>query len=111
MEVPADQVLVGDVVMVRPGEKIPVDGVIIESQASIDESMITGEPFAVEKKTGDKVTGGTVNGVGTFVMRAERVGTETLLAQIVKMVSEAQRSRAPVQRLADKVSGYFVPAY
>lgn len=87
-----------------------MDGVIIEGQASIDESMITGEAFAVEKKTGDKVTVGTVNGVGMFVMRAERVRAETLLAQIVKMVSEAQRSRAPVQRLADKASGYFVPA-
>jgi len=109
-DVPLDSVEKGNRLRVRPGEKVPVDGVIIEGGASIDESMITGESFPVEKKTGDKVTGGTVNGTGTFIMRAERVGAETLLSQIVEMVSEAQRSRAPIQRLADKVSGYFVPA-
>ncbi|MFH1370146.1 MAG: heavy metal translocating P-type ATPase [Planctomycetota bacterium] len=108
-DIPLDNVEKGNHLRVRPGEKVPVDGVIIEGGASIDESMITGESFPVEKKTGDKVTGGTVNGTGTFIMRAERVGAETLLAQIVEMVSEAQRSRSPIQRLADKVSGYFVP--
>jgi Cu+-exporting ATPase len=100
----------GDRLRVRPGEKIPVDGVVIEGKSSVDESMITGEPIPVEKSKGDRVTGGTVNGTGGFIMRAERVGSETLLAQIVRMVSEAQRSRAPIQRLADTVSSYFVPA-
>jgi len=95
---------------VRPGEKIPVDGVVLEGRSTVDESMITGEPIPVEKATGDPVTGATVNGTGGFVMRAERVGGDTLLAQIVQMVSEAQRSRAPIQRLADVVAGYFVPA-
>jgi Cu+-exporting ATPase len=95
---------------VRPGEKIPVDGVVLEGASSIDESMITGEPLPVEKHPGDRVTGATINGTGGFVMRAERVGAETLLAQIVAMVAEAQRSRAPIQRLADVVSSYFVPA-
>ncbi len=109
-DIALDSVAKGDHLRVRPGEKVPVDGVNIEGQASIDESMITGESIPVEKKTGDKVTGGTVNGTGTFIMRAERVGAETLLSQIVEMVSEAQRSRAPIQRLADKVSRYFVPA-
>jgi len=109
-DVALDSVVKGDHLRVRPGEKVPVDGVVIEGQTSIDESMITGESFPVEKKTPARVTGGTVNGTGTFIMRAERVGAETLLSQIVEMVSEAQRSRAPIQRLADKVSGYFVPA-
>lgn len=100
----------GDRLRVRPGEKIPVDGRVIEGMSSVDESMISGEPIPVEKTAGSRVTGGTVNGTGTFVMQAERVGSETLLARIVQMVSEAQRSRAPIQRLADKVAGYFVPA-
>jgi Cu+-exporting ATPase len=109
-DVPLDRVKPGDRLRVRPGEKIPVDGVVLEGTTSIDESMVTGEPIPVEKTKGSKVTGGTVNGTGSFVMRAERVGSDTLLAQIVRMVSEAQRSRAPIQKLADVVSGYFVPA-
>jgi len=100
----------GNLLRVRPGEKVPVDGSVVEGYSSVDESLVTGEPIPVEKGTGDRVTGGTINGAGTFVMRAERVGKETLLAQIVRMVGEAQRSRAPIQRLADVVSGYFVPA-
>ncbi|HEY5869413.1 MAG TPA: heavy metal translocating P-type ATPase [Candidatus Tectomicrobia bacterium] len=108
-DVPLDQVQPGDRLRVRPGEKVPVDGVVLEGASAIDESMITGEPIPVEKVAGDHVTGGTVNGTGGLVMRAERVGAETLLAQIVHMVSEAQRSRAPIQRLADVVSAYFVP--
>jgi P-type Cu+ transporter len=109
-DVPLDQVQVGDRLRVRPGEKVPVDGVLLEGYSSIDESMVSGESIPIEKVTGAKVTGGTVNGTGGFVMRAERVGADTLLSQIVKMVSEAQRSRAPIQRLADRVSSYFVPA-
>ena len=109
-EVPLDQVSVGDRLRVRPGEKVPVDGVVIEGASAIDESMLSGEPIPVEKTDGDAVTGATVNGTGGFVMRAERVGRDTVLAQIVTMVSEAQRSRAPIQRVADVVSGYFVPA-
>ena len=109
-DVPLDQVHPGDRLRVRPGEKVPVDGVVLEGTSAIDESMITGEPIPVEKVAGDQVTGGTVNGTGGLVMRAERVGAETLLAQIVHMVSEAQRSRAPIQRVADVVSAYFVPA-
>jgi Cu+-exporting ATPase len=109
-DVPLDQVQVGDRLRVHPGEKVPVDGIVVEGHSSIDESMISGEPFPVEKIAGAKVTAGTVNGTGGFVMRAERVGADTLLSQIVKMVSEAQRSRAPIQRLADRVSSYFVPA-
>lgn len=109
-DVPLDHVHVGDRLRVRPGEKIPVDGAVHEGSSSVDESMISGEPIPVEKSRGDRVVGGTVNGKGAFVMRAERVGSETLLAQIVQMVSEAQRSRAQIQRLADVVSGYFVPA-
>ena len=108
-DVPLDQVNPGDRLRVRPGEKIPVDGVVLEGRSSVDESMITGEPIPVEKQPGDRVTGATVNGTGSLVMRAERVGSETLLAQIVQMVSEAQRSRAPIQKLADVVAGYFVP--
>ena len=108
-DVPLDHVHVGDRLRVRPGEKIPVDGVVLEGSSAVDESMISGEPIPVEKGRGDRVVGGTVNGKGAFVMRAERVGSETLLAQIVQMVSEAQRSRAQIQRLADVVSGYFVP--
>ncbi len=109
-DVPLDQVQVGDRLRVRPGEKIPTDGVVVEGASSVDESMVTGEPIPVEKVPDSKVTGGTVNGTGSFVMRAERVGGDTLLAQIVRMVSEAQRSRAPIQKLADMVSSYFVPA-
>jgi Cu+-exporting ATPase len=104
------QVKPGDRLRVRPGERVPVDGVIREGASAIDESMVTGEPMPVEKIAGDKVTGGTLNTSGSFIMEAERVGNETMLAQIVKLVSEAQRSRAPMQRLADKVAGYFVPA-
>ena len=108
-DIPLEQVQVGDLLRVRPGEKIPVDGVVTEGRSSVDEAMVTGEPIPVEKEPGNKVTGGTVNGTGGFVMRAERIGSETLLAQIVRMVGEAQRSRAPIQRLADLVSSYFVP--
>jgi P-type Cu+ transporter len=110
MDVPLEQVKTGDRLRVRPGERVPVDGVVLEGASAIDESMVTGEPIPVEKKTADHVTGGTVNATGSFVMRAERVGSDTLLAQIVRMVSEAQRSRAPIQRLADVVSSWFVPA-
>jgi Cu+-exporting ATPase len=109
-DVPLDQVQVGDLLRVRPGEKIPVDGVVVEGSSAVDEAMVTGEPIPVEKQAGHSVIGATMNGTGSFVMRAERVGAETLLAQIVQMVSEAQRSRAPIQKLADVVSGYFVPA-
>jgi Cu+-exporting ATPase len=109
-DIPLDQVHPGDLLRVRPGEKVPVDGVVTEGRSSVDESMVTGEPIPVEKTEGDKVTGGTVNATGGFVMRAERVGADTLLAQIVRMVGDAQRSRAPIQRLADVVSAYFVPA-
>jgi P-type Cu+ transporter len=109
-DVPLAEVKVGDRLRVRPGEKVPVDGTVLEGRSSVDESMITGEPMPVEKEPGARVTGATVNGTGGFVMRAERVGAETLLAQIVRMVSEAQRSRAPIQRLADVVAGIFVPA-
>jgi len=108
-EVPLDQVKVGDWLRVVPGDKVPVDGAVVEGHSSVGESMITGEPLPVEKAVGDKVTGGTVNGAGSFVMRAERVGSDTLLGQIVNMVAEAQRSRAPIQGLADKVAGIFVP--
>ncbi len=108
-DIPLEQVQVGDKLRVRPGEKVPVDGVVIEGKTSIDESMVTGEPIPVEKTPGSKVTGGTVNATGSLVMRAERVGSDTLLAQIVRLVGEAQRSRAPIQRLADVVSSYFVP--
>ena len=109
IDVPLAQVQPGDQLRVRPGEKIPVDGVVLQGSSSVDESMITGEPIPVEKMPAAKVTGATVNGAGTLIMRAERVGSETLLAHIVRMVSEAQRSRAPVQKLADVISAYFVP--
>jgi P-type Cu+ transporter len=109
-EVPLELVKVGNQLRVRPGDKVPVDGTVIEGRSSVDESMITGEPMPVDKSAGDKVTGGTVNGTGSFVMEARRVGSDTLLAQIVEMVGRAQRSRAPIQGLADKVAGYFVPA-
>jgi Cu+-exporting ATPase len=109
-DIPLEAVVPGQRLRVRPGEKAPVDGAVLEGHSSVDESMITGEPVPVEKSPGDKVTGGTVNTTGSFVMRAERVGSDTLLAQIVRMVAEAQRSRAPIQKLADTVSGWFVPA-
>jgi Cu+-exporting ATPase len=109
-DIPLDQVKVGDLLRVRPGEKIPVDGVVLEGDSAIDESMITGESMPVGKATGSRVIGATINGTGSFVIRAERVGSETLLAQIVQMVSQAQRSRAPIQRLADQVAAWFVPA-
>ena len=108
-DVPLEQVHVGDRLRVRPGERIPVDGVVIEGKSTVDESMVTGEPIPIEKTAASKVTGGTVNATGQFVMQAERVGSDTLLSQIVRMVSEAQRSRAPIQRLADTVSAWFVP--
>ena len=109
-DVPLDRVKPGDRLRVRPGERIPVDGVVLEGRSSVDESMITGEPVPLEKAAGNPLTAGTINGTGTLEMRAERVGSETLLAGIVRMVSEAQRSRAPIQRLADSVASYFVPA-
>ena len=109
-DISLEQVKPGDSLRVRPGEKIPVDGVVIEGSTSIDEAMVTGEPIPVEKRVNDQVIGATVNGSGTIIMRAERVGAETLLSQIVQMVAEAQRSRAPIQKLADRVAAYFVPA-
>jgi Cu+-exporting ATPase len=110
MDVPVAEIEIGDLLRIRPGEKVPVDGIVVEGNSSVDESMVTGEPVPSEKSAGAKVVGGTINGTGTLVMRAERVGSATLLAQIVKMVGEAQRTRAPIQRLADQVSGIFVPA-
>lgn len=109
-DVPLEQVKVGDRLRVRPGERVPVDGVVLEGVTWVDESMVTGESFPVEKPPGARVTGGTMNGAGGILIRAERVGRETLLARIVQMVSDAQRSRAPIQRIADRVAGYFVPA-
>jgi Cu+-exporting ATPase len=109
-DVSLDAVQAGDHLRVRPGEKVPVDGVVLEGRSAVDESMLTGEPIPVEKGPGDRVVGATVNQTGSFVLRAERVGSETLLAQIVQMVAAAQRSRAPIQRLADRVSAWFVPA-
>jgi P-type Cu+ transporter len=108
-DIPLEQVQPGNLLRVRPGEKVPVDGRVVEGRSAVDESMVTGEPLPVEKNINDQVTGGTINNTGSFVMRAERVGGETLLAQIVRMVSEAQRSRAPIQRLADWVAAWFVP--
>jgi Cu+-exporting ATPase len=110
LDVALDQVRPGETLRVRPGERVPVDGDLLDGASAVDESMISGEPMPVEKSAGDKVTGGTLNTSGSFVMRAERVGSETTLAQIVKLVSEAQRSRAPMQRLVDKVAAIFVPA-
>jgi Cu+-exporting ATPase len=109
-DIPLEDVVPGDRLRVRPGEKVPVDGVVLEGRSAVDESMITGEPVPAEKNPGDKVTGATVNTTGSFVMRAERVGSDTLLAQIVAMVAEAQRSRAPIQKLVDIISAWFVPA-
>ena len=109
-EIAVNEIQKGDVLRVRPGEKVPIDGVIIDGKSNVDESMITGEPMPVTKQAGEKVIGATVNQTGSFLMRAERIGSETVLAQIVQMVADAQRSRAPIQKLADRVSGYFVPA-
>ena len=109
-DIPLDQVKVGDQLRIRPGEKVPVDGIVLEGSSSIDESMISGEPIPVSKHPGDKLIGATVNATGSLIMEAEKVGSETLLARIVQMVAEAQRSRAPIQKLADQVAGYFVPA-
>jgi P-type Cu+ transporter len=108
--VPLAEVKVGDVLRVRPGDKVPIDGTVVEGRSAVDEAMLTGEPIPVEKTKGDRVTGGTLNGTGSFDMRVDRTGAETTLAQVVEMVASAQRSRAPIQRLADTVSGYFVPA-
>src|ERR1019366_7600462 len=108
-DVPLEAVVVGNKLRVRPGEKVPVDGVVLEGNSSVDESLVTGEPIPSEKDPGDKVVGATMNGTGSFLMKAEKVGAETLLSRIVSMVAEAQRSRAPIQKLADTVSGYFVP--
>jgi len=110
LDVPVENIAPGDSLRVRPGEKVPVDGIVTDGSSSVDESLVTGEPIPVEKAAGSRVIGGTVNSTGSFLMRAERVGSETLLAQIVRMVGEAQRSRAPVQQLADRVASYFVPA-
>jgi Cu+-exporting ATPase len=110
VDIPSAQVAVGDRLRIRPGEKIPVDGIVEDGESAVDESMVTGEPIPVAKESGTRLTGGTINGTGTLLMRAERVGSNTLLAQIVRMVSEAQRTRAPIQRVADTVAGYFVPA-
>ena len=108
-EVPLEQVQIGDRLRVRPGDSVPVDGIVVEGRSAVDESMVTGELMPVEKEPGAKVIGGTINGTGSLVMRAEKVGSDTMLARIVHMVAEAQRSRAPIQRLADTVSGWFVP--
>lgn len=108
-DVPLEVVTVGDRLRVRPGEKVPVDGMVLEGISSIDESMLTGEPMPVQKQANDRVVGATINGTGSFVMRADKIGADTLLARIVKMVAEAQRSRAPIQKLADTVAGWFVP--
>jgi len=109
-DVPLDDVHLGDRLRVRPGEKVPVDGLVLEGTSAVDESMVSGEAIPVEKNPGDRVVGATVNGTGSFILKAERVGAETLLARIVRMVAEAQRSRAPIQKLADQVAGWFVPA-
>ena len=109
-DIPLEHVAVGDTLRVRPGEKVPVDGIVVEGRSSVDEAMISGEPIPVEKFEGTKLTGATVNGTGSMLMKAERVGRDTMLSQIVRMVADAQRSRAPIQALADKVSGWFVPA-
>ena len=108
IEIPLEEVMAGDLLKVKPGEKIPVDGIIFKGDAVIDESMITGEPIPVEKAKDDKVTGGTINGKTAFEMKAEKVGKDTLLAQIIEMVNTASRSRAPIQKLADTVAKYFV---
>ena len=109
-DVPIEQIKIGDKLRVRPGEKVPIDGVVVEGNSSVDESMITGEPIPVEKTEGEKVIGATVNSAGSLIIRAEKIGSDTLLSQIVQMVADAQRSKAPIQKLADQVAGYFVPA-
>uniref|UniRef100_UPI0024695F06 HAD-IC family P-type ATPase n=1 Tax=Chromohalobacter sp. 296-RDG TaxID=2994062 RepID=UPI0024695F06 len=109
-EVSLDKVQVGDRLRVRPGDKVPLDGEVLEGRSNIDESMVTGEPLAVRKEAGNSVIGGSINGQGSFIMRADKVGRDTMLSQIVQMVASAQRSRAPIQGLADKVAGVFVPA-
>src|SRR5438067_1331245 len=109
-DVPVDHLRPGDLLRVRPGEKIPTDGTVTEGSSAVDESMVSGEPIPVEKEPGAKVIGGTINGTGSLLVRADKVGSDTLLAQIVRMVSEAQRSRAPIERLVNVVAGYFVPA-
>ena len=108
-DIPVEQVVVGDLVRVRPGEKVPVDGVVTEGRSALDESMLTGESLPVEKEPGDTVIGATLNKTGSFVFRATKVGRDTTLAQIVRLVEEAQGSKAPMQRLADTISSYFVP--
>ncbi|MGH9435795.1 MAG: HAD-IC family P-type ATPase, partial [Terriglobia bacterium] len=108
-DVPLDRIHAGDLLRVRPGEKVPVDGIVVEGASSVDESMVTGESIPAAKTAGARVTGGTVNGTGSFLMQAERVGSDTLLSQIVRLVAEAQRTRAPIQRVADRVAAYFVP--
>src|SRR5262249_55519331 len=108
-DVPVETVVPGDLIRVRPGEKVPVDGVIVEGQSTLDESMLTGEPVPVAKGPGDRVTGATLNRTGTFAFRAERVGRDTVLAQVVRLVEAAQGSKAPIQALADRVSAVFVP--
>ena len=109
-EIPVEDVVVGDQVVIRPGEKIPVDAVVLSGSSAVDESMVTGEPMPVTKRAGDFVVGATINGTGSLRVRAAKVGSETMLAQIIKMVQQAQASKAPIQRLADVVSGFFVPA-
>src|SRR5262249_40507356 len=109
-DVPLDRVAVGDVLRVRPGEKVPVDGVVLDGRSAVDESMLSGEPIPVEKGPGDKVVGATLNGSGALKIRADKVGADTLLARIVRLVGDAQRSRAPVERLVNRVARYFVPA-
>ncbi len=109
-DVPIDQIKIGDKLRVRPGEKVPIDGIVVEGSSSVDESMITGEPIPVEKTEGEKVIGATVNSTGSLIIKAEKIGSDTLLSQIVQMVADAQRSKAPIQKLADQVAGYFVPA-
>lgn len=109
-DVPVEEIQVGDLIRIRPGEKVPVDGVVVSGASSVDESMVTGEPMPVEKAEGSKLVGATINGTGSLLMRTEKIGKDTLLSQIVQMVSEAQRSRAPIQKLVDQVSAFFVPA-
>ena len=108
-EIAIEDIQVGDLLRIRPGEKVPVDGVVTEGSSHIDEFMVTGEPMPVEKEIGSKVIGATVNANGSIIIRAEKVGRDTMLSQIVKMVADAQRSRAPIQRMADMVAGWFVP--
>jgi Cu+-exporting ATPase len=109
-EIPLERIQLGDRLRVRPGDGVPVDGEVLEGKGAVDESMVTGESMPSVKRSGDKLIGGTVNGTGSLIMRADKVGADTVLARIVAMVGEAQRSRAPIQKMADTVSGYFVPA-